>query len=107
MLKKNSRADTKTVDKIFREGTSVSSPGLTLRFIKSQPDSSSRISFIAPKSIARSAVKRNALRRLGYSAYRKQILNFPKGINGVFIFRNSSASAATLAKDLDIILRKI
>jgi ribonuclease P protein component len=107
MLKKKNRADTKTVDKIFKEGTSITSPGLTLRFVKTPQTTSPRLSFIVPKSVAKSAVKRNMLRRRGYSVLTKQIHRFPANISGVFIFKNSSAGTEALESDVKIILSKL
>jgi len=66
MLKKKNRADTKAVEKIFKEGKFLTSPNLTFKFIKNKNSSTPRISFIAPKNIAKLAVERNLLRRKGY-----------------------------------------
>ena len=67
MLPKKNRADRKAVEKIFKEGKFINSQNLTFKFL---PNSSTlpQISFIVPKNVAKLAVKRNYLRRLGYSA---------------------------------------
>jgi ribonuclease P protein component len=87
MLKKKNRADKKDIDLLFKEGKFVNSPNLTFRFILISGQALPRISFIAPKSVAKLAVKRNKLRRRGYTALGKFIDKFPHGVLGAFIFK--------------------
>ena len=93
MLSKKNRVVTKEVEKIFkacppngREGKFVVSTSLTFKYFKNQ-GKEVKISFIAPKSVAKLAVQRNFLRRLGYDALKKYINLFPLGIVGVFVFK--------------------
>ncbi|MBI3305565.1 ribonuclease P protein component [Candidatus Nomurabacteria bacterium] len=106
MLPKKNRASTKEVKKIFKEGRSVSSLSLSLKYIKNISEET-RISFIAPKNIAKSAVKRNSLRRLGYSVLRKNIKDFPSGTVGIFIFKKYQDDASILNHEIQNLLHKI
>ncbi len=87
MLPRKNRVDKKGIDLIFKEGKSVASPNLTFKFIKTGKNFSPRTSFIAPKSVAKLAVMRNKLRRLGYRALTRHIKNFPSGLMGAFVFK--------------------
>lgn len=106
MLPKKNRVDKKTIEKIFQEGSFVNSSNLTLKFLKKRAGEK-RISFIAPKSVARLAVQRNFLRRLGYRALTKQLDKFPLGFVGVFIFKKNIDSVQEIEKEIKIILTKL
>lgn len=107
MLPKKNRLDTKTTEEIFKKGIFLNSPSLTFKFIKNKSLTSPRISFIAPKSVSKLAVKRNSLRRKGYTALIKHIKKFPVGITGAFIFRKPESDVSTLENEIKIILTKI
>ncbi len=106
MLKKKNRADTKTIEQIFKNGRFVDSSNLTFKFIL-RKSSSPRLSFIAPKGVAKLAVKRNFLRRLGYNILRKYIDQFPVGILGVFIFKKYQEDILIIENEIKNILNKI
>ncbi len=107
MLRKKNRADTKTVENIFKKGVFINTPNLTFRFIKSSSGTPPKISFVAPKSLVKTAVKRNSLRRRGYSALRKKINAFPLGLVGVLMFRKSEVGLPEVKSDIKTILSKI
>ncbi len=107
MLPKRNRVDKKNVEKIFKEGKFVGSPSLTFKFILANDSTPPRVSFIAPKSIARSAVKRNLLRRKGYSALEKYIKQFPAGILGVFVFKRPEEDILKIEYEIKSVLNKI
>ena len=107
MLPKKQRAETKTIEKIFKKGDFFNSPNLTFRFIKTSQLGSPRISFIVPKGISKSAVKRNLLRRHGYSALEKKIHEFPTGLIGAFVFKKFESSVAVIGKDINMIISKL
>ena len=86
MLSKKNRADKKAIERIFKEGKSLNGPNFTFRFINTG-HKEVKISFIAPKSVAKLAVKRNLLRRRGYTALKKYISQFPAGLMGAFVFK--------------------
>ncbi len=107
MLPKKNRADTKTIEKIFTKGRFIVSPSLTFKFISNNNDESPRISFIAPKSVAKLAVKRNLLRRVGYNALKKYISLFPAGVTGAFVFKTYQDNISTIENEIKDILHKI
>ena len=90
MLSKKNRASSEQIKKIFQKGRVVFSPNLNLRFIVGGGLKNTQISFIAPKTVAKSAVERNLLRRRGYSALGKQLRGFPAGLLGAIIFNKNS-----------------
>jgi ribonuclease P protein component len=106
MLTKKNRAATKEIEAIFKRGSSLSSPNLNFRFLKNN-DKNLKISFIAPKSLAKLAVKRNLLRRRGYSALKKHISEFPLGIMGAFVFKKHQDDISILENEIKTILAKI
>jgi len=106
MLSKISRAGTKEVGRIFKEGKFINSPNLTFKYIKNN-DKSPKISFIAPKNVAKLAVERNLLRRRGYSALKNHMSLSPAGIAGVFIFKKYQDDVSILSDEIKNILNKI
>lgn len=104
MLKKNIRADKKTVEKIFSAGKFVGSGPLSLKFFIDRKEKSPRISFIVPKSVSKSAVERNSLRRKGYIAVKEYINKLPAGFKGAFVFKKKSLD---IKKEIENILAKI
>jgi len=106
MLPKKNRAVTKEVDKIFKQGRIVHSPSLTLRYLKTDKNES-KISFIAPKNIAKSAVKRNLLRRRGYNSLKKNINLLPFPIIGAFILKKYEDDLLILENEIKSLLNKI
>ena len=105
MLPKKNRTDKKAIDEIFKKGRFINSPNLTFKFILPYPNHL-RISFIAPKSIAKLAVKRNYLRRLGYSVLKKYLKEFPP-LSGVFVFKKYQDDASILENEIKSILNKL
>ena len=106
MLKKKDRADKKTMEKIFKEGRFINSPSLTFRFFR-KSTGPKRISFIVPKTVVRLAVKRNLLRRLGYSALEGRIDRLPAGTLGIFVFRKYIKDVLIIKNEIENILNKI
>ena len=106
MLPKKNRVNTKEVEEIFKKGRFLNSPNLTFKFIKTN-ENGIRISFIAPKSVAKLAVKRNLLRRKGYSVLQRCINDFPVGITGVFVFKKAQEDISILENEIKNIIAKI
>ncbi len=106
MLPKRNRVNTKEVDLLFKEGKSVFSPSITFRYIKTN-NTETKISFIAPKNVAKLAVKRNLLRRHGYDAIEEYMSQFPLGITGVFVFKRYQDDISILSNEIKTILHKI
>jgi ribonuclease P protein component len=107
MLPKKNRVDKKGVDLIFKKGRFVASSSFTFKFILTSSSFQPRISFITPKSISKLAVKRNLLRRKGYSALKKYINQFPFGVLGVFVFKKYQDNVLTIENEIKDILNKI
>ena len=105
MLPKKNRATTKEVEKIFKAGRFLNSLHLTFKYLK-VPSKTIKISFIAPKSVAKLAVKRNLLRRCGYSALQKCMNLSPAGLIGVFIFKKPEENISTLEHEIKSIFSK-
>jgi ribonuclease P protein component len=106
MLPKKNRADKKEVDLIFKQGKFITSSVFTFKFLIIQ-DKEKRISMIAPKSVAKLAVKRNLLRRRGYDTFKKYLDQFPAGILGAFVFRKYQDDVSILENEIKTILAKI
>jgi ribonuclease P protein component len=107
MLPKKNRADTKTIEKIFKQGKFFNSPNLTFKYLLNNSSDIPRISFIAPKSVAKLAVKRNFLRRRGYDILKKYLDQFPVGILGAFVFRKYQDNISIIENEIKTILAKI
>ncbi len=107
MLPRKNRVDKKAVDQIFKKGSFLNSPNLTFKFILGGKPGAPRISFIAPKSVAKLAVKRNLLRRRGYRVLHKYIRDFPTGITGVFIFKTFQDDLLIIENEVKNILNKM
>ncbi|OGI59632.1 hypothetical protein A3C60_00755 [Candidatus Nomurabacteria bacterium RIFCSPHIGHO2_02_FULL_37_45] len=107
MLPKKNRTNKKEVEKIFKYGRSVNSSFFTFRFKLNSDSTTPQISFIAPKSVARLAVKRNLLRRRGYSVLEKHLFKFPPGFMGVFIFKKYQDDILIIENEIKNILIKI
>ena len=106
MLPKKNRVNTKEVDQIFKEGRFLVSPSLTFKYFKNN-NKEIKISFIAPKNMAKLAVQRNFLRRRGYLVLGKNIKLFPLSITGVFIFKKYQDDVVILENEIKNILHKI
>ena len=111
MLPKKNRVSKKEVDLVFKQGRFAISPNLTFKYIQKAIGqtygNSHKISFIVPKSIAKLAVKRNFLRRRGYSVLEKYISQFPTGIVGVFVFKKYQDDLSIIENEIKTILTKI
>lgn len=106
MLPKKNRVGTKEINEIFKKSTVFNSPSLTLKYLKND-NRGVKISFLTPKNVAKLAVKRNLLRRHGYSALGKNLELFPAGFMGVFIFKKYQDKISTLENEIKNILLKI
>ena len=106
MLPKKYQISTKEVDLVFKEGKHIISPNLTFKFVLTHRSIFPRISFIAPKNIAKLAVKRNLLKRRGYRALEEQLNRFPP-LFGVFIFKKYQDDVSIIENEIKSILNKI
>ena len=108
MLPKNNRADKKAIETIFKEGIFVRSVFLNFKYINKKNSNPPQISFIVPKSVEKQAVKRNYLRRCGYSSLKKYFNKIPNGLVGVFVFNKTKGNISTLVdQEIVFILKKL
>ena len=102
MLPKKKRVTKNTFQTIMEKGSIISGSFFLLRYIKQDIP---QYAFVAPKKIAKTAVKRNSLRRKGYNILR----TYKLGINsGIFFFKKEAltASSVELKQDIDFLLKK-
>ena len=107
MLPKKNRAGKKELATVFGSGKFFNYPNLTFKFKLNNNSNAPQISFIAPKTISKKAVKRNSLRRLGYLVLEKYINKFPAGLIGAFIFKKTQNDISILENEIKNILDKI
>jgi len=102
MLSKKKRLDKNTFKTIMEKGSISSSSFFVLHYIKG---GSPQYAFVAPKKIAKTAIKRNSLRRNGYNILRFYELKSNKGI---FFYKKEAMTTpvAELKKDVDFLLKK-
>lgn len=102
MLPKKKRVTKNTFKIIMDKGSIISGSFFIFRYIKQDTP---QYAFVAPKKIAKNAVKRNSLRRKGYNIIRLYKIEFNAGI---FFFKKESLIASTfdLKQDIDFILKK-
>ena len=93
MLPKKNRANKKEFDLIFKNGKFVSSPNLTLKYIKNIENVgflSYKFAFVVPKTVSKKAVERNSLKRKGFSLLNDILKEKPLKIGAIFIFGKKS-----------------
>ncbi|MFA7000183.1 MAG: ribonuclease P protein component [Candidatus Paceibacterota bacterium] len=102
MLSKKKRITKDIFQTILKKGNIVSSSFFLFRYIK---ETSPRYAFVAPKKIAKTAVKRNSLRRIGYNILRSYDL---QSCAGIFFYKKEALTATNLdlKKDIDSFLKK-
>lgn len=107
MLSKNRRIS-KTEFKTFSRGKSFHSSIFSLFVYKKQEETLSQFSFICSKKVAKSAVKRNLLRRRGYNAVQKIIKDVKPGFYFVFNYKKEAVGATykEINQEIDNLLQK-
>jgi ribonuclease P protein component len=90
MIPKKNRATQKIIDLIFKEGKFINSQNIALKFFLNKNPNLVRVSFVVPKNIVNSAVKRNMLKRRGFLIISKYLNDLPLGFYGIFIFGKNS-----------------
>lgn len=93
MLPKKNRVDKKLFELVLQKGKFINSLNLSFRFFKDKNITLPCVSFVVPKSVTKSAVKRNSLRRRGYLVLGKYIKGIPKNLVGVVFFGRKSLEA--------------
>lgn len=103
MLPKKKRVTKELFQEIIKQGGTLSTSLFTFRYIKQKAP---QYAFIVPKSVAKQALKRNLLRRKGYSVLRQ---NTPKSGAGLFFYKKHTKKITIddIKTNIDIILSKI
>lgn len=103
MLSKNKRVTKELFQKIMKAGGSLGSPFFLFRYIKSDKP---QYAFVAPKGVAKKAVDRNKLRRIGYNALNLSSL---KNFSGIFFYKKQgkNASPQEIKEDIESLLKRI
>lgn len=106
MISKKHRVNKDLFDKIFKQGVMIHSPIFMFKYIKSL-ENKGLFAFVAPKTVAKSAVKRNSLRRKGYNSLRN--IGILTGISGVFFYKKGSegANSKEIKESIELILKNI
>lgn len=86
----------------MNKGRIASGSLFVFRYLKQDTSS---FAFVVSKKIAKTAVKRNQLRRIGYNIIRKYEL---KNISGIFFYKKEALKASNLEikNDIDFLLGK-
>ena len=102
MLPKKKRVTKSTFQTIMGKGGVVSGSFFVLHYIKQNIP---QYAFVVPKKIAKTAVKRNSLRRMGYNILRSYNIT---SCAGIFFFKKEALIAPIfeIKKDVDFILKK-
>ena len=102
MLPKKKRVTKNVFQNIMDKGNVVSGSFFILRYIRQDIP---QYAIVAPKKIAKTAVKRNSLRRKGYNLLRLYDL---KSHAGIFFYKKEAlvASPIDIKKDIEFILKK-
>ncbi len=102
MLPKKKRVTKDIFQAVMDKGTIIYGSFFLFRYINSDLP---QIAFVAPKKIAKTATKRNSLRRKGYNIVRLYDL---KHKTGIFFYKKEALSASILEikNDIDLILKK-
>lgn len=88
MLARNQKISKRIFGEILKSGRNFHSPNLSLKLLKG--GEGKRIGFVISKKVAARAVKRNLLKRRGYSAVRKILPNLKTNFSAVFFFKPSA-----------------
>ena len=93
MLPSKSRIN-KTTFKTLGRGAPYHSAHLSLFVYKKSDQTPSQFAFLCSKKVAKTAVKRNLLRRRGYNVIAKQLVDINPGFYFVFNFKKGAETAS-------------
>ena len=106
MISKKNRVNKDLFNKIFKEGSIIHSPIFLFKYTKNL-ENKGLYSFVVPKTVAKSAVKRNSLRRKGYNSLRN--IGIIGGISGIFFYKKGTSGVLTteIKESIELTLKKI
>ncbi len=113
MLPKKNRISRALFDTLLKKGIFFHSQNLSFRVVKTLTGKKelSKFSFVASKKVSKSAVKRNLLRRRGYSALKDALGNEKirtGGVLGAFFFKKGAEKIgfSELHSEISLLLKK-
>lgn len=93
MISKKNRATSEMVSKIFKDGKIITSNAFfSCRFMKAE--GSHHVAFVAPKTIFKTAIERNSIRRKWYNSLPRDLGKTKQGVY-VFVLKNSGQKINT------------
>lgn len=96
MFSKKKRVTKELFQAIMKQGRTLPGSLFVFRYMKQDNPA---FAFVAPKSVAKQAVERNRMRRVGYACLRSFPINTSAGI---FFYKKGSNKATTLEIKQDI-----
>jgi len=108
MLPKKRRVEKELFPDVLNKARSFYGENMSLRVFLAEPYKETRVSFVVSKKVSNKAVKRNFLKRKGYSAIKDMPISLNKGFVCVFFFKKStlSISYTDLKKEISSLLKK-
>lgn len=102
MLTKKKRVTKDIFQTILTKGNIISGSFFLFRYVK---QNNPQYAFVVSKKVAKTAVKRNSLRRQGYNILRKYDL---RANTGIFFYKKEALGIKTelIKEDIDFILKK-
>lgn len=107
MTPKKNRGSAEDLKKVFKQGRSIAGTVLSFRFVQNPSPTPPKVSFVVPKTLTKSAVKRNTLRRRGYAALSSFLDQFPPGLVGAMVFRKGEATKEEIQKDIVNVVKRL
>jgi ribonuclease P protein component len=106
MLPKKNRLTRQELDRVFKEGKTISGDYLYLKFLPSEDKALTQISAVVPKTISKKAVIRNRFRRKIYNSILASAKTPP--IKGVVVINKdiSKLSEPQLNNEINKLLNK-
>jgi len=103
MLTRNKKISKQVFGEIIKSGRNFHSPNFSLRLLKTR--TGHKLSFVVSKKVSPTAVKRNLLKRRGYSWAKKIFSKIDKSFAGVVFLRPGAAKLdfQTMEKELELL----
>ncbi|MDE2213106.1 MAG: ribonuclease P protein component [Patescibacteria group bacterium] len=103
MLKRSSRLRAGEVAVVVRQGKALRARFLSAKILN-HGSATIRAAAVVPKSVAKTAVARNRMRRALYRAFATHIPSSAKGFDIVFFLRTLPSDTTLIAQDVETIL---
>lgn len=103
MLAKARRIDRNTFKTLVGRGLQAHSPRLFLSIYKKSDESPSQFAFLCSKKVSPKAVKRNTLRRQGYTVIQTLLSRITPGVYCVFSFKKEAQQGSFEDIEKDIV----